>query len=87
VVGSRAGRAEAAEQKRERNEERKRAARLAAVETAITALEQRLGALARELEDAGTAGNVAQVRALGQAYNEVQAELTARLGEWEALAA
>jgi hypothetical protein len=88
-VGSRsgpAGQAEA-EQRRERSAERKRAARLATVEADIARLEQRLGGLARELEEAGTAGDVARVRTLGEDYNQVQAELAARLAEWEALAA
>ena len=73
--------------KRQKSEDRKRAAQLAAVENAITALEQRLTALGRALEDAGAGSDVVRVRALGSEYNEVQAELTARLGEWETLAA
>jgi ATP-binding cassette subfamily F protein 3 len=87
VVGARAGRAETREQKRERAEARKRAARLAAVEADITLLEQRLAELTRQLEDAGAAGDVAQVRALGQTYTQLQSDLTARLAEWETLAA
>ncbi|MCC6190222.1 MAG: ABC-F family ATP-binding cassette domain-containing protein [Anaerolineales bacterium] len=75
-----------AEQKRERSAERKRAARLAEAERAITDLEQRLAALARELEEAGTAGDAVRVGTLGEAYNQLQTELTVRLGEWEALA-
>jgi len=73
--------------KRQKAEDRKRASQLAAVENAITALEQRLAALGRELEDAGAGSDVVRVRALGSEYNEVQAELAARLGEWETLAA
>jgi ATP-binding cassette subfamily F protein 3 len=87
VVGARAGRGETPEQKRERTEARKRAARLAAVEADINALEQRLAEVTRQLEDAGAAGDVAQVRELGQNYTQLQADLTARLAEWETLAA
>ncbi len=73
--------------KRQKAEDRKRATQLAAVENAITALEQRLAALSRELEDAGAGSDVVRVRALGSEYTEVQAELATRLGEWETLAA
>ncbi|MCC7362292.1 MAG: ABC-F family ATP-binding cassette domain-containing protein [Anaerolineales bacterium] len=73
--------------KRQKTEERKRAAQLAAVETAIAALEQRLAALSRALEDAGAGSDVERVRALGVEYTAVQTELTARFGEWESLAA
>jgi ATP-binding cassette subfamily F protein 3 len=78
------GQAQPAE-RRQKASERKHAARLAKVEGEIAALEQRLGALTREMEDAGA--DVDRVRALGEEYAEVQAGLAARLGEWEALAA
>ncbi len=73
--------------RRQKNEERKRAARLGELEGAIAVLEQRLAWLARELEDAGTSGNVARVRALGEEYALVQSELNAHLVDWEQLAA
>ena len=75
------------EARRQRNEERKRAARLAELEGAIAALEQRLARLARGLEDAGTSGDVAEARALGEEYALVQTELNTRLVDWEQLAA
>jgi ATP-binding cassette subfamily F protein 3 len=75
------------EAKRQKTEERKRATRLGELEGAIAALEQRLARLARDLEEAGTAGEVARVRALGEEYALVQAELNARLLDWERLAA
>jgi ATP-binding cassette subfamily F protein 3 len=76
-----------AEARRQKTEERKRATRLGELEGAIAGLEQRLARLARELEEAGTAGEVARVRALGQEYALVQAELNTRLVDWEQLAA
>jgi hypothetical protein len=60
---------------------------LAELEAAIAALEQRLARLARGLEDAGTGGDVAQARALGEEYALVQTELNTRLVDWEQLAA
>jgi ATP-binding cassette subfamily F protein 3 len=75
------------EARRQKSEERKRVARLGELEGAIAALEQRLARLARDLEEAGTAGDVARVRALGQEYALVQAELNTRLVDWEQLAA
>jgi hypothetical protein len=73
--------------KRQKADERKRAARLADLEAQITALEQRLAELVRDLEDAGTEADVARVRALGEEYAQVQADLEAHLREWETLAA
>ncbi len=75
------------EARRQKTEERKRAQQLRAVEEGISTLEQRLAALTRELEDAGADADVDRVRALGEEYAQVQADLAARLGEWEALAA
>jgi ATP-binding cassette subfamily F protein 3 len=74
-----------AESKRQKTDERKRAARLSELEKAIAALEQRLAKLSGQLEDAG--GNVDQVRALGEEYALVQSELSARLLDWERMAA
>ncbi len=76
-----------AEARRQKTEERKRATRLGELEGAIAGLEQRLTRLTRELEAAGTAGEVARVRALGEEYALVQAELNTRLLDWEQLAA
>jgi ATP-binding cassette subfamily F protein 3 len=70
-----------------KSEERKRAARLAEVERTIAALEARLVELTRDLEQAGSGGEVARVRALGEEYAQVEAELAAHLSEWESLAA
>jgi ATP-binding cassette subfamily F protein 3 len=68
-----------------RSEERKRAVRLQEVENAVAALEKRLAELTRELERVGA--DPARVKALGEAYVQVEAELAGRLEEWEALAA
>ena len=73
--------------RRQRTEERKRAQQLKVVEEGIAGLEQRLAGLTRDLEDAGADADVERVRALGEEYAQVQADLAARLGEWEALAA
>ena len=75
------------EARRQKTEERKRATRLGELEGAIAALEQRLAHLARGLEEAGTGGDVARARALGEEYALVQAELNTRLLDWERLAA
>jgi ATP-binding cassette subfamily F protein 3 len=76
-----------AEARRLKTEERKRATRLGELEGAIAGLELRLARLTRELEEAGTAGEVARVRALGEEYALVQSELNTRLVDWEQLAA
>ncbi len=65
--------------------ERKRAARLSELENTIAALEARLAEITRDLESAGA--DVARVTALGEAYAQVEAQLSARLEEWERLAA
>jgi ATP-binding cassette subfamily F protein 3 len=70
-----------------KSEERRRAARLSEVERTITALEARLAELGRDLEQAGSGGEVARVRALGEEYAQVEADLAAQLSEWETLAA
>jgi ATP-binding cassette subfamily F protein 3 len=70
-----------------KSEERQRAAWLAEVERTIAALEARLVELTRDLEQAGSGGEVARVRALGEEYAQVEAELAAHLSEWESLAA
>jgi ATP-binding cassette, subfamily F, member 3 len=74
-----------ADAKRQKTDERKRAARLSELEKAIAALEHRLARLSGDLEDAG--GNVDRVRALGEEYALVQSELSARLLDWERMAA
>jgi ATP-binding cassette subfamily F protein 3 len=76
-----------AQARRQKTAERKRAARLGELEGAIAALEQRLARLSRDLEEAGTGGDVARVRALGEEYALVQVELNTRLVDWEQLAA
>ena len=73
--------------RRQKADERKRATKLATLETAIAALEQRLARLSRELEDASTGGEVDRARALGEEYALVQSELSGRLLDWEQLAA
>jgi ATP-binding cassette, subfamily F, member 3 len=78
---------EQAEQRKQKADERKRAARLAELEDLIAAQEQRLAELARSLEGAGSDADVERVRQLGEEYAAVQAELSARLVEWESLAA
>jgi len=39
------------------------------------------------LETAGANADVARVKTLGEEYAQVEAELAARLGEWETMAA
>jgi hypothetical protein len=55
------------------------------LENTIAALEARLAEITRDLESAGA--DVARVRDLGEAYAQVEAELSTRLAEWERLAA
>lgn len=69
-----------------KSEQRKRAARLSDVEKQIAALEARLAELTRDLEQAGADTDPARVAALGEAYTQVEQDLTAHLAEWEALA-
>ena len=78
---------EQAEQRKQKADERKRAARLSQIEAVVAGLEQRLAELARDLEDAGAGADVDRVRALGEEYAQVQAELSQRLVEWETMAA
>ena len=73
--------------KNQKSFERKRATRLSELEKAIAALEQRLAELSGDLEAAGANADVARVKSLGEEYARVEAELAARLGEWEAMAA
>jgi ATP-binding cassette subfamily F protein 3 len=69
----------------QKSQERKRAARLSELENTIAALEARRVEITRDLESAGA--DVARVRALGEEYAQVEAELSTRLEEWESLAA
>src|SRR5574341_1007599 len=71
--------------KKQKSLERKRAARLSELENTIAALEARLAEITRDLQSAGA--DVARVTALGEAYAQVEAQLSARLEEWERLAA
>ena len=70
--------------KNQKSQERKRAARLSELESTIAALEKRLAELSQDLESAGA--DVARVKALGEAYAQVEAELSARMEVWAALA-
>ena len=69
----------------QKSQERKRAARLSELENTIAALEARRAEITRDLESAGA--DVARVTALGEAYAQVEAQLSARLEEWGRLAA
>ena len=60
---------------------------LNALEGRIAELEVALAGHAQRLEDAGEAGNVAEVGRLGHAYAETQAELEGLMTEWTAVAA
>jgi hypothetical protein len=71
--------------KKQKSLERRRAARLSELENTIAALEARRAEITRDLESAGA--DVARVTALGEAYAQVEAQLSARLEEWERLAA
>ncbi len=62
---------------------RKRAARAAELEATIDTLEAQLADLEGELEAAGIAQDVEQVRRLGETYERVQAELATTLESWE----
>ena len=62
---------------------RKRATRAAELEATIDTLEAQLADLERELEAAGIAQDVEQVRRLGEKYERVQAELATTLESWE----
>ncbi|MCC7209374.1 MAG: ABC-F family ATP-binding cassette domain-containing protein [Anaerolineae bacterium] len=66
---------------------REREKRIAAVEAAIHALEVRMVEISGELEAASGAGQVDRVRELGEAYTATQAEIDARMEEWETLLA
>jgi ATP-binding cassette subfamily F protein 3 len=76
-----------ADYRQQKAEERKRATRLSELEAQITALEQRLAELVRDLEEAGSGADVGRVRTLGEEYAQVQADLETHLRDWEALAA
>jgi len=64
-----------------------RSRRLARVEQRINELEVRLVDLSGELGEASAGGDVARVRALGEAYAAAEAELNSTLEEWEHLMA
>jgi ATP-binding cassette subfamily F protein 3 len=74
-----------AERRLSHNEQRKRAAKIAELEDLITALERRRADITRELEQTNL--DVQRARALGEDYAQTEAELAARLDEWESLAA
>lgn len=64
---------------------REREKRVKLVEDAIHQLEQQISQLSDDLESASAAGQVNRVRELSAAYNQTQAELDARMIEWEQL--
>lgn len=66
---------------------REREKRVAAIEAKIHQLELQLVQLSGDLGTASAAGQVARVRDLGLAYTAAQAELEARMLEWEELLA
>jgi ATP-binding cassette subfamily F protein 3 len=66
---------------------REREKRIAAVEEAIHRLEVHMVEIAGDLEAASAAGEVDRVRALGELYARTQAEIDAKLEEWETLLA
>jgi ATP-binding cassette subfamily F protein 3 len=77
------GRRGAARSKPQANQAAQR--RTAELETVIASLEQRLNEIGAELETAGA--SVDSVRVLGAEYAQVEADLNARIAEWERLAA
>ena len=70
--------------KKQKSLERRRAARLSELENSIAALERRMAELTTDLEAAGA--DIARVKALGEEYAQVEAELAARMEAWAALA-
>jgi ATP-binding cassette, subfamily F, member 3 len=64
---------------------REREKRTAAIEEQIHKLEIKLVELSGDLGVASEKGEVNKVRELGEAYNAAQAELEAKMNEWEAL--
>ncbi len=74
-----------ASSKAQKAADRKRAARLSELENQIEALEQRKMELADELAAAGR--DIARVKALGEEYAQVEADLAARMEAWATLAA
>jgi len=82
-------RAQAQAQKRQENQERikqrkaqQQARRIAQLEEEIAALEARLSEIGQELTIASSAQALGKVHALGVEYEQVEAELNRRLGEW-----
>lgn len=60
--------------------------KLAQVETHIEQLETRLADLTDAITQASTEGKAGQVEALGEQYNQAEADLAAAMAEWEMLA-
>jgi ATP-binding cassette subfamily F protein 3 len=73
--------------KRESLSPRERERRIAAIEEAIHALEVRMVEIAGDLDAASGAGEVDRVRELGEEYAATQAQIDARMEEWETLLA
>ncbi len=69
-----------------KNEQRKQAAALAAIETEIHALEEKLAALAKEMEAAAQAESVGKIQAIGIEYAATEQAIEALLEKWETMA-
>ena len=65
---------------------REREKRIAALEAEIHQLEAKIAEIEMALATASAGGAVGEVRRLGEAYTAAQAELEAKMGEWEVLA-
>jgi ATP-binding cassette subfamily F protein 3 len=65
---------------------REREKRIAALEAEIHQLEAKIAEIETALATASAGGAVGEVRRLGEAYTAAQAELEAKMGEWETLA-
>jgi ATP-binding cassette subfamily F protein 3 len=68
-------------------EDRQRKRRLAALEAEVGLLEQELGKLKADLEQASAAQDVKRITALGTQYAELESLLAAKYAQWEQLAA
>jgi ATP-binding cassette subfamily F protein 3 len=60
--------------------------RLAQVEAQVIELEERVAALTEAITQASTEGDAARIQALGEEYNQAEADLQAAMAEWELLA-
>jgi ATP-binding cassette, subfamily F, member 3 len=69
-----------------KNQQRKQAAALAAVETEIHALEEKLAALTKEMEAAAQAESVGKIQAISIEYAATEQAIEALLEKWETMA-